>query len=171
MRFPTPLVVSLTILLTTSCDFSGCNETRKEYEVVYQEYLDLREERYREWQRELAEWEVLNTFEQSKKRKEIERCLGNPYEYYKRSGLKKMVDFFGGYEKYKEQYGIEAVCETLQGIGNTYGSKPQDDSADYPPAVEKYVLSMTIIKNNPKCFSATRVAEAERELLRLDSNP
>ena len=83
MRFPTPLVVSLTILLTTSCDFSGCNETRKEYEVVYQEYLDLREERYREWQRELAEWEVLNTFEQSKKRKEIERCLGNPYEYYK----------------------------------------------------------------------------------------
>lgn len=170
MRFATSLVLSFVVLMTSSCDLSGCTDIRQENESVYQDYLDLREKRFKEWQKELSEWEIRNTFEQAKRNNEIERCLNNPYEYYRNSKLKRLVEFFGGYERYKQEYGIEAVCETLQEINDPYSSKPLDDSAEYPPAVEKYILSMTIKKNNPKCFSATEVAEAEQELLRLNSN-
>lgn len=170
MRIASSLMMSLVVLLTSSCDISGCSEVRQENEKAFQEYLDLKEVRYKEWQKELADWEVTNTYEQAKRKNEIERCLNSPYEYYRKSSLKKLVEFFGGYEKYKRDYGIEAVCETLQEISDPYSSKPLDDSANYSPAVDKYILSMTIKKNNPKCFSATEVAEAEQELLRLNSN-
>lgn len=170
MRIIASIVVSFVALMTSSCDLSGCTDVRQENEGVYQEYLDLRDKRYKEWQKELSDWEVTNTFEQAKRKNEIKRCLNNPYEYYRKSSMKRMVDFFGGYEQYKREYGIDAVCETLQEINDPFSSKPLDDSANYPPAVEKYILSMTIKKNNPKCFSATEVAEAEQELLRLNSN-
>jgi hypothetical protein len=171
MRLATHLIALLLLFSITSCDFSGCNGIRQENELTYQKYLDLRKQRYKEWQGQALEWEKSNQAEQSRKNSELQRCLEDPLSYYKKSKFKGAVDWWGGFYSHKGKFGIQSTCDSLQGIGSLLGAKPIDDSLSHPPAVAQYVLSMTIIKNNPKCFSATQVAEAEQELIRLNSNP
>ena len=170
MKIATALVIAISMLFASSCDISGCNKIIEEKNIVYRDYLDLREFRYQQWKKELSAWNKAEIVEEEKKQQEIKKCENDPYEYYRVSKLKIIVDFYGGYTSYKEKGNLREMCETLQGTLTTNGTRPEDDSGSYPPAVAKYVIAMTVIKNNPKCFSATEVAEAEQELIRLKSN-
>lgn len=170
MRGKTYLVLVLVSLLCSSCDFSSCSGIRNENELAFQKYLDLRQQRYKEWQNQVVQWEKFMKEEQDRKYAEKQLCLENPVLYYNKSKTKNVVDFFGGYASYTKQFGVDQLCESLQGLGISIGTMPEDDSSSYPPAVEQYVLSMRITKNNPQCFSATEVAKAEQELFRLGSN-
>ena len=164
------LVISLSAL--SGCGFNGCNSIKSEKEQAFQEYLDLRKSKYDDYVRAYNQWKKINDERNTKLVVEVAKCYENPLLFYRKSKNKRSIDFLGGFEAYKKLFGLQATCEALARTGIWDGwveSAPKDESASYAPAVEKYLLSMRIIKNNPRCFSATEVANAEQEIQRLNN--
>ena len=161
-------LLTICLLLASACDFSGCRAIVDEEQSLFHEWELLREVEYKKWKSEFLAWEERERIWDAKKQDELSKCRLDPRAYYRSSELTQTIKWYGGYEAYVSRLGEESLCDNLTGSKLLdFGLAPKDDSSNFPPAVEKYVLSKRVIVNNPKCFSATDVATAQEEVRRL----
>lgn len=166
MKLVTILIIFL-CLLSAGCSTYSCSSTTTEQVNAYNEYLGIREREFAEYKVKLSNWESEKLRRESERVAEIQKCDTDPDEYFRKT-TPKGSSFDIDYYKSKAEIFKISLCESIVGPKDEMiFQKPENNSGNSSEAIDQYLVSQRIIKNNPSCFSPTIVAEAEQEILRL----
>ena len=153
--------------LISSCSFDECPGIREEQKVSYEKYLSIKKLEYSNYLVEVKKWEEKRASKNFERLTKVDECEENPEKYFQNTKPPGSGFNFEYYRSSAKIFGV-SVCESIVGpYEEMIFERPKDESGNSSEAIGQYLISQRIIKNNPKCFAPTEVANAEQEISRL----
>lgn len=166
MKLLSTVAFSLFFLIS-SCSFDECPQIREEQKIAYEGYLSIKNLEYSNYLVELKKWEDRRASKNFERLTKIDKCEKSPEKYFQDTKPPGSDFNFEFYRTNARIFGV-SICESIVGPYDEMSfEKPKDESGNSSQAIGKYLISQRIIKNNPKCFTSTEVANAEQEISRL----